>query len=94
MSPADESLAESTQITVRVIAKNAQYVGDLIEGAFVTIADADTGEMLAQGKTIGNAGNPQRTMQTPRKRGERMAAEGDAKFVATLDIDEPRLHVL
>ena len=88
--PAGESLAEPTHITVRVIAKNAQYVGDLIEGAFVTIADADSGEMLAQGKTIGNAGNPKRTMQTPRKRGEPMAAEGDAKFVATLDIDEPR----
>ncbi|MDH3747577.1 MAG: hypothetical protein OER97_05175 [Gammaproteobacteria bacterium] len=84
------ALAEPTDITVRVIARNAQYVGDLIDGAFVTITDAASGEMLAQGITSGNAGNPKRTMQTARKRGEPMAVNSDAKFVATLDIDEPR----
>jgi len=88
--PADYARAEATNITVRVVARNAQYVGDLVEGAFVTIADAASGEMLAQGITSGNAGNPQRTMRTPRKRGEPIAVEGDAKFSATLDIDEPR----
>jgi hypothetical protein len=79
-----------TNITVRVIARNAQYVGDLVEGAFITITDAASGEMLAQGITSGNAGNPQRTMRTPRNRGEATATDGDAKFVAILDIDEPR----
>ena len=88
--PADYARAEVTNITVRVVARNAQYVGDLVEGAFVTITDAASGEMLAQGITSGNAGNPQRTMRTPRKRGEQMAADGDAKFAATLDIDKPR----
>ncbi len=87
---ADFARAEATNITVRVVARNAQYVGDLVEGAFVTITDAATGEMLAQGITSGDAGNPKRTMWTPRKRGEPMAAKGDAKFAATLDIDEPR----
>ncbi len=77
-------------MTVRVIARNAQYVGDLVDGAYVTITDALTGEMLAQGITRGDAGNPRRTMRTPRTRGEPMAVEGDAKFAATLDIDEPR----
>lgn len=77
-------------MTVRVIARNAQYVGDLVDGAYVTITDALTGEMLAQGITRGDAGNPRRTMRTPRMRGEPMAVEGDAKFAATLDIDEPR----
>ena len=84
------SFAEPTDVTVRVIARNAQYVGDLIDGAFVTITDAASGEVFAQGVTTGNAGNPKRTMQTARKRGEPMAAKNDAKFVATLDIDEPR----
>ncbi len=88
--PAEFAQAEATQITVRVIARNAQYVGDLVDGAFVTITDAASGEMLAQGTTTGDAGNPKRTMGTARKRGERMAATGDAKFVATLDINEPR----
>jgi len=86
------ALAVATDITVRVIARNAQYVGDLVEGAFVTITDAASGEVLAQGITRGDAGNPKRTMRMARKRGESMADEGDAKFSATLDIDEPR-HV-
>ena len=87
---ADYARAEPTNITVRVVARNAQYVGDLVDGAFVTITDAASGEMLAQGITSGDAGNPKRTMRTARKRGEPMAAKGDAKFAATLDIDEPR----
>lgn len=87
---ADYARAETTDITVRVVARNAQYVGDLIEGAFVTITDAASGEVLGQGITSGNAGNPKRTMQTPRKRGEPMAAKNDAKFTATLEIDKPR----
>ncbi len=82
--------AEATNVTVRVVARNAQYVGDLVDGAFVTITDAASGEVLAQGITSGNAGNPKRTMGTPRKRAEPMAAKGDAKFTATLDIDQPR----
>lgn len=82
--------AEATNVTVRVVARNAQYVGDLVDGAFVTITDAASGEVLAQGITSGNAGNPERTMEIARKRGEPMAAKGDAKFTATLDIDEPR----
>jgi len=84
------ALAEPTDITVRVIARNAQYVGDLIDGAFVTITDAASGEVFAQGITTGSPGNPRRTMQTARKRGEPMAAKNDAKFVATLEIDRPR----
>ncbi len=87
---ADIAQAEVTNITVRVVAKNAQYIGDLVGGARVTITDAASGEMMAQGITSGGPGNPKRTMGTPRKRTEAMAAEGDAKFTATLDIDEPR----
>ncbi len=86
----DYARAEATNITVRVLARNAQFVGDLIDGAFVTITDAASGEMLAQGITSGDAGSPNRTMRTARQRGEPMAAKGDAKFAATLDIDEPR----
>lgn len=86
----DHARAEATNVTVRVVARNAQYVGDLVDGAFVTITDAASGQMMAQGITSGNAGNPKRTMGIARKRGEAMAAKGDAKFTATLDIDQPR----
>ena len=45
--------AEAANITVRVVARNAQYVGDLVDDAFVTITDAANGEVLAQGTTSG-----------------------------------------
>ncbi len=76
---------------MRVVARNAQFVGDLIDGAFVTISDAVSGQMLAQGVTAGSPGNPRRIMNTERRRGEPMAMQSDAKFEATLDIDKPRL---
>ena len=82
--------AEPTEITVRVVARNAMYVGDLVEGAQVTITDAQSGEVLAQGVTAGDAGDPQRIMNIARKRGAPMALQGDARFSATLDLDEPR----
>ncbi|MDH4047135.1 MAG: hypothetical protein OEW68_03990 [Gammaproteobacteria bacterium] len=88
---ADHARSEATDVTVRVIARNGMYVGDLVHGAFVSITDAASGEMLAQGVTAGGAGNPKRLMKTARNRTEPLAAEGDAKFSATLDLDEPRL---
>jgi hypothetical protein len=83
-------LAEPTDITIRVVARSAMYVGDLVEGAQVTLSDAESGEVLAQGVTEGDAGEPERIMDAPRKRGAPMAASGDAHFSATIDIDEPR----
>jgi hypothetical protein len=84
------AVAEPTDITIRVAARGAMYVGDLVEGAQVTLSDAESGEVLAQGVTEGGAGDPERIMAAARKRGEPMAAPGDAQFSATIDIDEPR----
>lgn len=83
-------IAESTDITVRVIARNAMFVGDLVEGAQVTVTDAVSGEMLAQGVTAGQAGDPKRIMDVGRKRGSPLAEQTDAYFSATLELDEPR----
>lgn len=82
--------AEATNITVRVVARGAMFVGDLVEGAQVTITDAASGEVLAQGVTEGQAGDPGRIMDVARTRGEPFAGEADARFTATLELDEPR----
>jgi hypothetical protein len=82
--------AEATKVTVRVVARGALFVGDLVEGAQVTITDAESGELLAQGVTRGPPGNPERVMGEPRRRGEPFAGESDAAFSATLELDEPR----
>jgi hypothetical protein len=66
------------------------FVGDLVEGAQVTVTDAVTGEMLAQGVTAGHPGDAKRIMGTAHKRGTPVAGEMDAHFTATLELDEPR----
>jgi hypothetical protein len=82
--------AESTDITVRVLARSAMFVGDIVDGAQVTITDAVSGEVLAQGITKGQAGDAKRIMAVARTRGEPIAEETDAWFSATLELDEPR----
>ena len=82
--------AEPTEITIRVVARGAMYVGDLVEGAQVTVTDAQSGEVLAQGVTAGDAGEPERIMNKARKRGVPMAGPNDARFSTTIDINEPR----
>lgn len=90
LSVPGSALAEATDITVRVVARDAMFVGDLVEGAQVTITDAASGEVLAQGVTAGDAGDPERIMDVPRRRGEPFARERDARFSATLELDAPR----
>lgn len=84
------AIAESTDITVRVIARGAMFVGDLVEGAQVTITDAVSEEVLAQGVTKGQAGDAKGIMAVAHTRGEPFAGEADAHFSATLELDEPR----
>lgn len=82
--------AEPTNITVRVISRDAKFVGSSMGGVYVTIRDADTGEILAKGKTTGSTGDTDRLMKKPRERGAQLSSEGAAAFSATLDLDEPR----
>jgi hypothetical protein len=84
--------AEPTEITVRVIGKDSKFVGSSMGGARVIVRDAQTGEILAQGITQGSTGDTKRIMQ-PEEAGPRAARSTDdaAKFVATLNLDEPSL---
>ena len=81
--------AEPTDITVRVLARDAKFIGTHTGGARITIQDADTGKVLAQGLTQGGTGNTERIMQEAHQRGAGLATEDTAKFDATIDIDEP-----
>lgn len=82
--------AEPTDITVRVLARDAKFIGSSMGGARITISDAETGEVLAQGLTEGDTGDTKRIMTSPRSRGEGLATEGAAAFTATIDLDRPR----
>lgn len=88
---AGAALAEPTEITVRVISKDAKFVGSSMGGVRVLLRDADTGELLAEGVTRGGTGDTKRIMHKDAGRRAQLSDETAAKFVATLDLEEPRL---
>jgi len=73
-----------------VLAKDAKFIGTGMGGVRVTITDAVSGELLAQGITEGGVGDTERIIEQPRKRGVPLATEDAAAFHATIDIDRPR----
>ena len=80
----------STQIDVRVIAKDGKYLGDDIGGALVTIHDVHTGELLARGTTSGGSGQ-QNLMDISLTRSEVLPVDEASVFSTSLDLCEPRL---
>jgi hypothetical protein len=75
---------------VRVISKGAKFLGTSLGGAEVNIADAATGTLLAQGKTLGSTGDTARIMKEPVGHHAAVSTDDSAVFRATLDLDEPR----
>ena len=57
----------------------------------VTLRDAQTGEILATGLTQGATGDTRRIMHEDGGRRAQLSDDSAAKFVATIDLDEPRL---
>jgi len=82
--------AEPTHVTVRVISKGAKFIGSSMGGVQVTIKDADTGEVLAEGVTSGATGDTARIMKDRRSSSTVLFTEGAAEFRVTLDLEEPR----
>lgn len=88
---ATSALAIPTHITVRVISKDAKFIGTGMQGVSVTIRDVETGGLLAEGVTAGETGNTDHIMKEPRARKVPLSDDKSAKFEATIDLDEPRL---
>jgi hypothetical protein len=90
-SGAGAAWATPTNIAVRILAKNAKFVGTEMGGVQVTLRDAQNGEMLAQGVAQGTSGSTPLIMKDPHARRAVLSDEKSAKFLATLDLDRPRL---
>jgi hypothetical protein len=88
---ATSSPAEETELTVRVLAKGAKFVGTSMGGVRVTVRDVETGELLAEGTTAGTTGSTDKIMREPRTPHDPVSTEDAAAFRATLDLAEPRL---
>lgn len=82
--------AEPTDITVRVVSKDAKFIGTSMGGMRIVLRDADTGEILASGVTSGGTGNTKLLMHENAGRRAKLSDASAAKFDATIDIDEPR----
>ena len=81
--------ATSTQITIRVLSKDAKFIGSSMDGARVVLHDAETGKLLAEGITTGKTGDTDKIMIEPRVRGQALSTKGSASFTAVLELDRP-----
>ncbi|UCC72478.1 MAG: hypothetical protein JSV86_19280 [Gemmatimonadota bacterium] len=88
-----ECLAQTpTRVMVRVVARDAKIIGSGVGGAKVTVVNAETGAILAEGLHGGGTGNTQLIMNTAHARGMTVYdTEGTAGFLAELDISEPTI---
>ncbi len=87
--PALPSAAEPTAVTVRVISKDAKFIGTGMGGIQVILRDAATGAILDQGLIEGSTGDTPSLMQQPRVRHEALSRAGGAKWVGRIEIEEP-----
>jgi hypothetical protein len=83
--------AEPTRVTVRAQALDAKFIGTHMGGVKVTLRDAASGKVLAEGITTGGTGDTKRLVSEPRIRGAALAGDDVAGFTATLDLDRPTL---
>lgn len=85
------ALAEPTDIVVRVLSKDAKFVGTSMGGMQVTLRDAVTSEVLATGMTEGGTGDTARIMHQKGGRRAELSDASAAKYQVTLDLARPRL---
>lgn len=79
-----------TQVMVRAIARDAKIIGTGVGGARITIRDAGSGKVLAEGLQEGATGSTDLIMKKPRSRGESVFnTEGAAGFLATITLSKP-----
>jgi hypothetical protein len=85
------AMAEPTEIVVRVMAKDAKFIGTETGGVQVTLRDAGTGRILAQGLTAGTTGSTPKIMTDGHARRDVLSDDKSAKFTAVIDLQRPRL---
>lgn len=82
--------AERTEIAVRAVAKGAKFIGTGMGGVRVTVTDAATGELVAQGVIRGSTGDTGKLMTEPMPRIAPRSTPDAAVFETALDLDAPR----
>jgi hypothetical protein len=79
-----------TRVMVRAVSRDAKVIGTKVGGARITIREAATGRVLAEGVQTGETGSTEKIIVQPRRRGEPVYdAPGTAGFLATLELARP-----
>lgn len=82
----------ATKVMVRAVSRDAKIIGTHVGGAKITIRDASTGAVLAEGMQMGGTGNTQKIIVEPRQRHATVYdTEGAAGYLATLDLERPTM---
>ncbi len=90
-SPTPQS-PTSTRIVTHVVTHDAKLIGTAVGGVRVTIRDASTGRILAEGRHDGGTGDTRRIMQEPHTRGEAIYTASDgAKYETSITLSEPTM---
>lgn len=87
--PAWAAAQTPTEVVVRVSAHDAKLIGSGVGGARVTIRDARSGAVLAEGLHEGSTGETSRIMGPHERAAQIYDTEGAAAFRATLDLMRP-----
>jgi hypothetical protein len=87
--PTGSAVAEETFLTVHVKAKGSKFIGSSMGGARVLVTDAQTGEVLAKGRTKGGTGDTGLIMSGD-EGGKGPISRGAAEFKTSIDIERPR----
>src|SRR5580700_6319254 len=79
-----------TKVMIRAIARDAKVIGTHVGGARITVKNAASGEILAQGMQQGGTGDTDVIMKKPHTRGMTVFSAGDASgYLAVLHLDKP-----
>lgn len=85
-----QSSGVETKVMIRAIARDAKVIGEHVGGARITVKDASTGQVLAQGMQSAGTGDTDLIMKKPRVRGATVYGTPDSSgFLAVLHIDKP-----
>jgi hypothetical protein len=82
--------AEPTQVLVRVISQDAKFIGESMGSVRVTLREAVSGRVMAEGLTMGTTGDTPLIMQATGRSSVR-STPATAAFRATVDIAAPTL---
>jgi hypothetical protein len=79
-----------TKVLVRAVSRDAKVIADGVGGARITLREAASGKVLAEGVQQGGSGDTELIMLRPRQRGATVyGTPSAAGFLATVELERP-----